>query len=527
MAITVPSSVSEGTCRRAGRARFHGRRSALAAAATAIVSASLVSPALAQKWRAEAGVESQLTWSSNPDLGVGGGRDDVILDVRPHIRLSGEGARLRVSGSAALTGVTYVNHTQPSHLLPQVDLTGRLEAVERLLFLEAGVRAQQTSADPFGPRPEAATTRNTLTTTQARLSPYIEANAGIDMRYRLRSDNTWTRESGADATSSPSGAGYFGRQSALLEHDPRPFGWRVEAERSETRFRDGLQESLVVDLARASIDYAVGADLTVGLRAGRERTSDIAEVDAGAIYGVQAHWQPSPRTTLSFFDEKRFFGSSWRLAFDHRTPRLAWNVAMSRTLDTSPQALLDLPAGANLSNLLNDLFSGRFPDPNERARVVDEFIRQQGLPSQTLIPTTLFSRRLSIVTERRASVALIGPRNSLALSGFQARTEDATETGPLATGSPLNNNVQHGASLVFSHRLTPLLSGNVSVEWSRIRALGAAPDRSTQKTARLRFDMQVGPKTNTFFGSRYSDLDSTVATQGREGAVFAGLDHRF
>jgi uncharacterized protein (PEP-CTERM system associated) len=342
----------------------------------------------------------------------------------------------------------------------------------------------------------------------------------------VRSENSWTRQSGATTSSAAQAAGYFGRHSALFERDPKPLGLRIEGERSETRYRDGIEEPLVLDLVRLSVDYAFDADFTAGVRVGRERTSLVALDDERTIYGVQAKWQPSPRTTFSMFEEKRFFGSSWRLAFDHRTPLVAWNMVFSRTLDTTPQALFDLPPTDNVAGLLDAMFTTRFPDPAERARVIRDLIATQGLPSATARPTSVFSQRLSIVTLRSASVVLNGRRNTISLTGFQSRIEDAPEGGVLATGASVTNNTQYGTSAAWSHRLSRLTTVTGSGEWTRIRAL-QAPDRSIQRTLKLQLNMQVSARTNTFAGARWRDIDSNVVTEGREGAVFAGFDHRF
>lgn len=530
MAITGPWITKAGTPARAAATTGLRRQGMPSLAALAAAAAVLVPPpAQAQQLTTQAGVSTQLTWSSNPELGVSsGGRDDTILDVRPHISLRREGRRVRLAGSAALNALASANGTQKSRVLPEADLNGRVEAVERLFFVDAGLRAVQVSQDPFGARPETSSHSNTLTTTQARLSPSFEWEQGPDTRYRLRSDNSWTRQSTAeDVPQTSSAEGYFGRHAALIESDPRPLGWRLEAERSETRYRDNTQEPLIFDLARASIDYAVAADWTAGIRMGREHTSVLPEDDQDRnIVGAQARWQPSPRTLLQGFREKRFFGSSWRLTFNHRMPRLTWNLALSRTLDTAPQALFDLPPTENVAGLLDAMFTTRFPDPAQRAQVVQDLLARQGLPAQTLRPTEIFTRRVSIVTRRTASLAYVAARSSVTVSAFQARIEDATPSSPLATGTALDNNTQRGASLALSHRLTPTTGLSLSTDWSRIQAL-AAPDRSIERTARLRLNMQATPKTALFAGVRYREIDSNVAVEGREGAVFVGLDYTF
>lgn len=505
---------------------------ALALATGFAATASLLMPtaAHAQKVSVDAGISSELTWTSNGQLGEGtaatGQRSDTILDLRPHIAIRFDGARLKLGGSASLNAITSANGTQPSRLLPQADLTARLEAIERLLFVDAGLRAVQTSENPFGALPEAGTSRNTVTTSEAHFSPTLKGEFGSQTRYQVRSDNSWTHTSGTTATTLTTGAGYFGHHSALLEHDPRPLGWRLEAERSETRYRDDSQDPLVFDLARATVNYAFGEELTAGVRAGHERTSIMTSNDRRNLYGVEGHWQPSPRTSLSAFEEKRFFGRSWQVGFDHRMPQMAWNVTLSRTLSTSPQALFNLPPTDNVAGLLDAMFTTRFPDPAERARAVQDFIARQGLPTSTFGPLNIYSQRLSLVTLRSVSVVLVGVRNSLTLTGFQSRTEDSPDAGTLANGTPATNNEQRGASALLSHRLSPTIGLNVSANWSRVQALQTS-DRSIQRSLRTQLNVQTSPRTAAFVGARYREFDSNVESDGREGAVFAGFDHRF
>lgn len=495
----------------------------------ALAVASVDAPA--QRWIIEPAISSQLSLTSNSSFGEAGpGGSDVIVALSPRVRVSGGGARLRLTGSASVSGIAYADRTQPNAVEPTADLSARLEAIERLFFIEAGYRATQTSENPFGARADGVASSNRLTTSQWSLSPVVESDPAADLHYRLRSDNTWTRAIGGEGATTTAGAGgYFGRHSASIEGDPRPFGWRLEAERSLTRYDDPAEPSISIAAARVILNYAIADEWSVGLRGGHERNNAETSKDRSrSIYGMQTRWQPSPRTTLSALREERFFGSAWSLAFDHRQPRLAWSLGLTRGIDTTPQALFDLPRTDNVAGLLDAMFTTRFPDPVERARVVQEFISQQGLQSATQGPVSLFSQRLSLVTSRRASMSVIGSRASLTLSGFAARTEDALDAGPLATGGAATNNTQHGASLVLSHRLSPLIGLSVSLDWSRIRELDSAlPDETSQQGLQVHFNVQAAPMTNTFLGGRYRKLESNVATEGREGVVYVGLDHHF
>lgn len=474
----------------------------------------------------ELGLSSQLTWTSNSNFGQGAGESDTSIELRPTLRLRSEGARVKLNGSVAVSAIDYLNGTQKRRLDPSADLAGRAELLEKFLFVEAGYRATQTSASVFGARPETGATGNALTTSQWRLSPVIEGRAGSGMSYQLRSDNTWTREIGPAVADAGAG-GYFVRHSGFVEQAPRPLGWRLEAERAVTRYDDPLQDDVTVQVARALVNYAPAETWSLGLRFGRERDSElIGGEKSRSIYGLQTSWRPTLRTSLSAFAERRSFGTGWNLAFDHRRPQMAWSVAMTRGLDTTPQSLFDLPATDNVLGLLDAMFTTRYPDPAERARAVQEFVTQRGLPTSTNAPVSLFAKRFSIATSRRVSVSWIGSRSTFTLSAFGTRTEDALDAGPLATGDPTTNNRQSGVSAALSHRLTALTSLTVGADWSRIRAL-ATDERTAERSLRVQVATQVGPTTSAVAGARYRRLQSNVATDGNEGSVFMGLDHRF
>src|SRR5690349_11651629 len=114
--------------RRARAWPLHAFVVALVATATLFSSQSC----RADRWSIDAGIGSELTRTSNADLGGTGSSPDTLLAARTHVRLLGEGARLRIAGSAALNVVGYAEHTQAGRLNPAVDLEANLQAIERL-----------------------------------------------------------------------------------------------------------------------------------------------------------------------------------------------------------------------------------------------------------------------------------------------------------------------------------------------------------------------------------------------------------
>jgi uncharacterized protein (PEP-CTERM system associated) len=138
-----------------------------------LASALWAGPLQAQQWRLESTVASNLTWTSNALLGLGAAQSDVLIDVTPRFAIRGEGSRLRVAGSTELTVVNYVNGSRASRFAPVVDLSGRLEAIDDVLFIEGGVRSLRDVENAFGVHSNTGSSGVTRSTREVRLSPYL------------------------------------------------------------------------------------------------------------------------------------------------------------------------------------------------------------------------------------------------------------------------------------------------------------------------------------------------------------------
>jgi len=488
-------------------------------------------PAAAQRWYLKTGVDADVTQTSNANYGLSAeAQADTILTARPYVNLRAEGGRLRVIGFAALEAQKYVHGSQTDRLLPQADLSARMVAIERLFFIDAGLSAGQTTIDPFGPRPGGGSNANTLTTTQWRLSPSIEGTAGPDLQYLLRSNNAWTNERGTDVPDGVAGANsYFGNHLIQVGRDPHPFGWRLNVERNETRYdnSNALQQAAVSDAARVEVNYAIGPDLSAGVRGGVERNNYTVVSDTQNLVGIQARWKPSVRTDLFGNWEDRYFGSSWRLEFNHRMPFLAWNLLSSRDVTTTPQELFELPASNNVTSLLDAMFTTRFPDPISRAKEVQDFIGRQGLPTSTLAPVTLYGSRISVVTRNVVTAAWTGTRSTVSFSAFRITTEDLPNSD-FALGTADVNNIERGISIGLGHSMTPTTGLSARAFWSHITALEGFGDSNTREyEVSARVNHRLAPRTLAYGGLRARRIESNVSTSGREMAAFVGLNQAF
>lgn len=488
--------------------------------------------ASAQPFTLEPGLRGQLTYSTNAGFEASGADEpDLIVELAPSITLRGGGARLRASGTMEFVGLWYERGTQRDRVLPNGSLALTLEAIERRLFIEAAVAARQEQVDPFGVRPEGFSTVNNRTAVQYRLSPYLEGQFSPTIRYRLRSDNTYTRTHPAD-TAATDTDGYLGRQVAELERVPRPLGWRLSYERTDRRLDDPASSRETLQVARLALRWQVTEQLALGLRGGYETNDFLAlEYEDDRFIGGEIEWRPTERTLLRGYVEDRVFGTGWSASFSHRMPWLAWDLTTDRGLFSAQEVLLLAPAGTDVAALLGALLTTRIPDPVQRDAAVQDLIQRGRLPAAFGRDTNIYAERVSLLTSLRGSIALVGLRNSLTLSGFRARTEDlatlglAPSLGPLASAT---NNEQRGVGLTYALTVTSVDVLSLGGTRSTTTGLGAlAGEQTRQSAATLRWTRRAGPRTGLFAGARYQVVDSNVSGDSDETAVFAGFTHRF
>ncbi len=486
-----------------------------------------VSSAEAANWFSEAGLSSQLTYTDNSGIQSGAERrSDTLLDVAPSWVVRGVGPRFTMSAAGSVNALTYLNGTQSSGLTPTGNLNANFEAIERWLFVDAGVFAVHSAENPLGPRPDGGSTVNRLTTTQSRLSPYVDRALPGDLRVLLRSDNSWTDTSGAAAGASHA---YSARHRALLEAPPRAFGWAVEAERSENRVSGDNVSTPDVDLVRLRLRYALGGQWIVGLRGGSERSDLFGLDDRRQFAGGEIVWQPSERTRLDGFWENRAFGGSWVASLSHRMPRLALNLNLVRELTSASQPQLTLQPTGDVAAQIDAALRTRIADPIERARAVEDFLRQQSLPRSLDRPLIVLRDQLLVRTSRAATLTWLLGRATLVVNGFSQRDQPATGNGlrslPTADDSEL---VQRGAGLTVAHRLLPRATVSATLSWLWTdRQSTASAAESRQRTYRLQYDYQLAAKTSAFSGVRHQAFELNAISASRETGVFAGLAHRF
>jgi len=481
-------------------------------------------------WWTDASITAQATATNNANYGASSDRAaDLVLEVRPALSFSREGARLRVNGFVAADFIGYVDGTQTNRVLPQANVMANLEAVENLFFIDASVMANQSIENAFLPRSEFASTNNQYTYTQARLAPYLQGQIGQYATWLVRSDNSYTWTSQSD---NPMGNAYYGRHLAQLVRNPTPFGATLQVSRDETQIRDSAQPDQVLDTALGIFNYAVSPQLIVGLRGGYESTTYTAEKTTGPIYGANITWNPSPLTSVDGYWESRFYGPSYQVSASHRHYRLATTLSAFRTVSTYPQLLMQLPATTSTSSLLDAILLARFPDPLQRQQQVNELLQRQALPEYLPSGAFIYNQSANVLTGSSLNFALVGVRNTLALNIFYLKTAMLPDARVPPSFLSFNNSEQTGATLSLSHSLSPLWTVNGTVSGFQTEGFGPTEGQETrQGQVSVQFNWRMSVRNTLFVGSRYEYQRQrgalTAFNDTSAASIFSGLFHAF
>jgi uncharacterized protein (PEP-CTERM system associated) len=488
----------------------------------------VASGASAQTWRVTPSVAIEETLTNNVNLvDSAGATSDFVSQITPGVSIVEKGARTSLTGTVSVPMLFYARTGSDNNTVyPTVGLFGRVEAIERLFFIEGSVNVSQQYLTPFASRPSGleSTTSNRYTAAAYRISPYFKGVTPGDINYELRDSSTWTR---AYQTQSSTSQSYSNEALASVSRNPTPWGWSAEYNRASIKFPD--QAALVTQLERARLIRQIDPQLQIFGGAGYENNHYVFADYRDVTYQFGVRWRPTERTLVDADWEHRFFGSSYHLTFDHRMPLSVWTVRASRDVTSYPQQLAGLPAGVDIASYLNQLFLTSIPDPTQRAALIAQLIQNGGLPLFLSGGINLFTQQAIVQQSASASFGLLGARNSVFFTAYRLRSEPVQGASEPASGAlgALDSNSQTGGGIAWAYKVTPSLSLDTTADVLRTVAIPPQVGKTTQNIVRTTLTSPVAPNTTAYVGARYQHLKSDVATNYNEVAILVGVVHIF
>lgn len=502
------------------------RQAAAALLGTLLTLAAAPSPA--QSWHIEPAFSAQETLTNNVNLVSNESRrSDWVTQLTPSLRVTEKGARTSLLGSLSLPVLLYARTgSENNNAYPSADLLGDVALVENWLHVEGQIAISQQYFNPFGGQPLGLdnATQNRYESDTYRISPYAKGVTPNGVRYELRNNNVWTNVSNTPVAANDFRYTEFKGNAA---HPETTIGWQADFDVNDVTVNNG--STFRTRLVRLQPLYNVDPQLRLIGTVGYEENHFPSDDSSDVVYGGGFEWHPTPRTDVIAALEHRFFGAGYQFSFDHRTALTVWKVRVSRNTSSFPQQLASLPAGGDVSALLNNLFLATIPDAALRQQTVDQFIRDRGLPSVLTSALNLYSQEVFLQQSQTASVGLLGARNTVVLTIFNVRSQPISASGNALT-TPVDfgdNSRQTGISLLWSHKLTQAVVVDATIE--RFRTVANAPlqGRTNQTALRIAVSTPLSAKTTMFAGARYQTLSSDIVTDYNETAAFIGVTHNF
>lgn len=510
-------------------------RCRLARTGVAVAVSAAVAPAAAQALRFQPELESTVTVTNNAAATPSAEpRSDTIISVNPRINVSSRGGRASVEGTFGLEAVKYVNDTVDAIVRPRGSLALRTQLVERTAFFDASVTADRVNADPFAARPDSATAFNDYTQMRYRLTPYIERQLTPTLNFLARTDHIFTRRVGSSSAADPGGTDPSRnadeqQQTVRIEQLPRPFGLTAELTRESSRLRAAADPTLTQRAARLIASYAVDPQLTLGAVAGRENSQYSIIDRQDSIVGARLQWRPNERGELNLSVEDRYFGTGGDIEWRQRSPYFGIALRANRQPVAQSGSHLLGAAGVDTTSLLDGILTTRYPNVTERADVVNGLIRQLNLPGTLVGPVEFYSSYAQLQTNLSATAFFYGRLTTAAATVFarkRVRLVDLEDV--LAPATLDSDNLQSGAEIDVNRRLSPVLSADAGLRYSRVKGLGPRAGQASRDAAvRLGLTRMLTTTTRVSLGIRYQSVRSTVAASSSETAFVGSLLHRF
>lgn len=482
----------------------------------------------AQSSLPQASLEVRSVVSDNSNLSNVAPKTDMSLLLRPSVLWRRQSAGLDLNLNAGINLVGFADHTQPAQSDPFLDAAIKADVVERLLVLDAAASVHNVETEPFSARADTASTANTRRVSRYWLSPQLRHEVSSDCAVGLVGESGWTNY--ADPAVDDVRAN---RQRVQVVCEPRPLGYSVEALHEQDSYSLNPLGGWEDTALRLSLNAAVQGQAVLGVVVGTERSQFQGGASrSDALYGLRWAWVPGARTEWRGEVEHRALGTTWDLRFSHR---MAASVAVmdwsSGPGDQGPGLASPLGA-ADLSAMLLALLGSRHADPQERQTAADSLVATRGLPVDTPSAQDLGADYSQRQTQFKLGWMYLGPRTTLTLSAawlrYQAVSIDGVpQVQTLGAGA---DSAQRVGLVGVNHLLTPVLSLDATVAWSRVRGLGSrSGSNSDESTGRLTLNHRLSPRTSAFYGVQRQVFNSSVPTllPFNANSVFVGLKHRF
>ena len=482
-------------------------------------------PAMGQTpaWSVVPRVSATQTFTDNATLSTAGKQGDQITEISPGIRLVANAARLKGSVDYSLRNFISAQASSRNNMQNSLLSNAVFEAVDKWLYLDASATISQQTISAFGTQSVGAanTNANRTETSNFRLSPYVRGKIAGRVDYLVRYAYSETQSKSTQVAGTVTND-FSARLSGTFGG---PLGWVADASSQTAQY--GAATKSQSDRLTGRLTYRYDPELTVFVSAGTDSNNySTSTQQSSTTSGYGGDWTPTERTRLTVTRERRSFGNSHSITFNHRLPLSAVRFTDSRSITTTPNQTGVASQGTYYDLYYSQLASS-VPDPAQRAQQVLQLLQQAGISPTAAITNGYLTSRVSVQRRQELAVILNGLRNTATYTFFQTASESAGTAVAGAADDFSRSQVVRtvGMSSNFSHRLTPFTSINTLSSWTR--SSGSLDSlKTTQKLFSVNVATRLTAKSSASFGLR-STVSEGATTAYRENAVFGTITAQF
>lgn len=283
-----------------------------------------------------------------------GKQSDLITEIAPGIHVEARTARLKAYLDYSLRGQMYAKNSDHNQTQNALNAFGTFEAVDKWLFIDFSGFISQQAISAFGAQsPSNSTINNNSTETATyRLSPYIRGQIGGLVEYLLRYNLSTTR-SDAAIVSDTNISEWTGQ---LRGGTPfQSLKWTMDGSQQSTDYSRGRDTDAT--RIRLMLTYAVLPQFKISASGGQESNNYVSLGQESHVnYGYGFDWNPTERTQISAFKERRFFGDGHNISLSHRFPRSSIRFTDTRDVSVLPNQNTSIGLGTVLRSIFSNLF---------------------------------------------------------------------------------------------------------------------------------------------------------------------------
>ena len=460
------------------------------------------------------------TVSSRRNGVTGESTNEAVTTISPGVRATSRTGRLQGSVDYSLDGVLNSRDSSANAVRHRLAAAGVAEVVERHLYVDlTGSISRQPistfgvlSADPL------VTDKNTTDVRTFSVSPVLRGNVAGAVDVEARWHAAMTRSGATSASDSNSSVASVRMGSAAAAART---GWSLDLSRQVVDYDLGRRTE--EDRAVVGVSFAASPELRLTARVGVEDGDLVSfQKERTDTFGAGLLWTPTVRTKLAIDLDRRSFGHSHGVSFEHRMRRSVWRFSDRQDLTNGASA-----QGATVPafDLFFSLFQSQEPDPFLREQLVNSFLQRNNLDPRTLVNGGFLTSASALQRRQELSFAVEGVRTTFVVSGNLTSSRRAF--GTVVGGDDLSAGGlrQRGLTVAVTHRLTP----------SSTLGLIAASQHSNSDTVGLfsrlnsitaNWTDRIGRRTTMSLGVRHSSFDSGTDAN-RENALLANLHMAF